>query len=291
VTIIRRNNGEIDWRYISRSARYNIGGLPFSLDEIKHGILRGNKSSPWFVDCRFMDDDPRLKFVLFQHHLQLEEQQQVQQQQQQQQEEEGQTEKTDLLVPLADSSGSELPKEDIGSSCSDNNNGEEQQQQQQQEESKKSGEQENNEGNNEKKGVKEVKGDKRVMFALSNHMMYSPNLRVYEPDKVEEQLNLSAEEYCSSMVHIESVTTPTSGGGGVGVVEHKRIILPEQFLWYGEDFGAVDSDSILRYCVLPFLTGNKQKLLAAILDDKAYTYEINYVNVWSLTPKCLIGQS
>jgi len=31
---------QLDWRYFARTACYDIAGLPFSLDEIHHGLLR-----------------------------------------------------------------------------------------------------------------------------------------------------------------------------------------------------------------------------------------------------------
>jgi hypothetical protein len=34
------------WDYSSKPFYYNIGGLNFNLDEVKHGVLRGNKKNP-----------------------------------------------------------------------------------------------------------------------------------------------------------------------------------------------------------------------------------------------------
>jgi len=56
-------SSEMDWRYYSKAARYIVGGLPFSLDDIYHGILRGNKSGPWFSKKVFGVGDPRLPYV------------------------------------------------------------------------------------------------------------------------------------------------------------------------------------------------------------------------------------
>ncbi|PRP74272.1 putative SET-binding factor [Planoprotostelium fungivorum] len=51
-----------DWRFISRSAWYQIGSLPYTIDFIQHGILRGNNPNPWINktgECMFSWDDPR----------------------------------------------------------------------------------------------------------------------------------------------------------------------------------------------------------------------------------------
>jgi hypothetical protein len=46
------------------STEYNIGGYRFSLDDIKHGILRGNKRRWKFFPPPFRGNDPRLAFIL-----------------------------------------------------------------------------------------------------------------------------------------------------------------------------------------------------------------------------------
>jgi hypothetical protein len=43
---------------------YNIGGHVFSLDDIEHGILRGNRPHPSVEQPPFTEDDPRRKFAL-----------------------------------------------------------------------------------------------------------------------------------------------------------------------------------------------------------------------------------
>ena len=45
--------------YSSKAFYYNIGGLNFSLEEIKHGILRGNKKNPNYFTRSFANNDPR----------------------------------------------------------------------------------------------------------------------------------------------------------------------------------------------------------------------------------------
>ncbi|KAL6076199.1 DENN (AEX3) domain containing protein, variant 2 [Balamuthia mandrillaris] len=57
-------SSSLDWRYYSRTACYDIGGLPFSLDEIQHGILRANRPFPWFCKPLFGEEDPRLPFMI-----------------------------------------------------------------------------------------------------------------------------------------------------------------------------------------------------------------------------------
>ncbi|ELT91929.1 hypothetical protein CAPTEDRAFT_216457 [Capitella teleta] len=47
-----------------KTTAYNIGGHVFSLDEIEHGILRGNRPHPASKTAPFGNADPRLKFIL-----------------------------------------------------------------------------------------------------------------------------------------------------------------------------------------------------------------------------------
>lgn len=47
-----------------RSTAYDIGGMVFSLDDIEHGILRGNKPHPSASDPPFSDKDPRKALAL-----------------------------------------------------------------------------------------------------------------------------------------------------------------------------------------------------------------------------------
>ncbi len=47
-----------------RRAAYNVGGLRMSLDDIEHGILRGNRGHPFLPGPRFTSKDPRLAWVL-----------------------------------------------------------------------------------------------------------------------------------------------------------------------------------------------------------------------------------
>ncbi len=46
------------------SAEYNIGGYRFSLYDIVHGILRGNRRRWWFFPKPFRGFDPRIRFSL-----------------------------------------------------------------------------------------------------------------------------------------------------------------------------------------------------------------------------------
>ncbi len=43
---------------------YNIGGYDFSLNEIEHGILRGNRRPPYWLFSPFRKKDPRLEFII-----------------------------------------------------------------------------------------------------------------------------------------------------------------------------------------------------------------------------------
>jgi len=47
-----------------RRTAYNIGGYTFSLDDIEHGILRGNRAHPSGGKPLFGESDPRLQFTV-----------------------------------------------------------------------------------------------------------------------------------------------------------------------------------------------------------------------------------
>jgi hypothetical protein len=47
-----------------RGAAYKIGGQRVSLDDIEHGILRGNRGHPLLLGPHFASDDPRLEWML-----------------------------------------------------------------------------------------------------------------------------------------------------------------------------------------------------------------------------------
>lgn len=47
-----------------RRAAYNVGGHRISLDEIEHGILRGNRGNPMIPGRQFAAQDPRLGWVI-----------------------------------------------------------------------------------------------------------------------------------------------------------------------------------------------------------------------------------
>ncbi len=44
---------------------YKVGGYPFSLNDIEHGILRGNRRHPYRLFKPFRKKDPRLPFSIF----------------------------------------------------------------------------------------------------------------------------------------------------------------------------------------------------------------------------------
>jgi hypothetical protein len=51
------------WNFF-RGVYYQIGGYPFSPDDMEHGILRGNRRPPYSLFRRFRRDDPRLNFIV-----------------------------------------------------------------------------------------------------------------------------------------------------------------------------------------------------------------------------------
>ena len=54
---------EMDVRFISRYAMYSIGGLLFSINDIYHGLLRGNAAHPWFSAPLIDGSDVRNRHV------------------------------------------------------------------------------------------------------------------------------------------------------------------------------------------------------------------------------------
>eukprot|EP01102_Stenamoeba_stenopodia_P000997 TRINITY_DN10902_c0_g1_i2.p1 TRINITY_DN10902_c0_g1~~TRINITY_DN10902_c0_g1_i2.p1 ORF type:complete len:727 (-),score=161.98 TRINITY_DN10902_c0_g1_i2:50-2230(-) len=55
---------ELDFRYITHTAYYSVGGTIFCLADIMHGVLRGNQAFPWYSEPRFSANDPRIKNVI-----------------------------------------------------------------------------------------------------------------------------------------------------------------------------------------------------------------------------------
>jgi len=56
-----------EFRGFFNRVAYEIGGFRFSLNEIEHGILRGNQSHPYGLLKPFRRKDPRLEFIVFPH--------------------------------------------------------------------------------------------------------------------------------------------------------------------------------------------------------------------------------
>lgn len=63
---VKRSVGEHRFGLITffRRAAYHIGGLRLSLDDIEHGILRGNHGHPFIPGAQFSSHDPRQKWVV-----------------------------------------------------------------------------------------------------------------------------------------------------------------------------------------------------------------------------------
>ncbi|KAK7477199.1 hypothetical protein BaRGS_00031584 [Batillaria attramentaria] len=51
-------------QHFFKTIAYDIGGFTFTLDDIEHGILRGNKSHPASIKPLLDANDPRLKFAM-----------------------------------------------------------------------------------------------------------------------------------------------------------------------------------------------------------------------------------
>lgn len=56
-----------EFRGFFNRVAYEIGGFRFSLNEIEHGILRGNQRHPYGLLKPFRRKDPRLEFIVFPH--------------------------------------------------------------------------------------------------------------------------------------------------------------------------------------------------------------------------------
>jgi hypothetical protein len=59
------NEGKLGLLTFFRRAAYNVGGYRISLDEIEHGILRGNLGHPFIPGRQFAPLDPRLSWVIW----------------------------------------------------------------------------------------------------------------------------------------------------------------------------------------------------------------------------------
>ena len=51
-----------DWRYFERKTYYTIGGVAYSIGDLHHGVLRGNRVAPWDCEPMFPSSDPRAAF-------------------------------------------------------------------------------------------------------------------------------------------------------------------------------------------------------------------------------------
>jgi len=51
-----------DWRYLERTAYYTVGGVAYSIGDLHHGVLRGNRVAPWDEEVMFADSDPRRSY-------------------------------------------------------------------------------------------------------------------------------------------------------------------------------------------------------------------------------------
>ncbi|BAM79760.1 similar to guanine nucleotide exchange factor [Cyanidioschyzon merolae strain 10D] len=56
-TVLRR------WSFF-KSLSYRIAGMDFTLDDIEHGVLRGNQTRPYGLIRQFRPGDPRMQYVL-----------------------------------------------------------------------------------------------------------------------------------------------------------------------------------------------------------------------------------
>jgi len=57
---------KLEWKYLARSACYDIGNLPYTLDFIQHAVLRCNHANPWVSDkqhLKYEENDPRFSYV------------------------------------------------------------------------------------------------------------------------------------------------------------------------------------------------------------------------------------
>ena len=64
---IQRNvtEGRLGLLTFFRRAAYDVGGFRISLEEIEHGVLRGNKGNPYIPGRQFTSRDPRLGWVIW----------------------------------------------------------------------------------------------------------------------------------------------------------------------------------------------------------------------------------
>lgn len=56
-----------EFRGFFNRVMYEIGGFHFSLNDMEHGILRGNRRHPYGLLKPFRRKDPRLEFIVFPH--------------------------------------------------------------------------------------------------------------------------------------------------------------------------------------------------------------------------------
>lgn len=54
----------LDIQQFWKTTAYKVGGLVYSLDDMEHGVLRGNKSHPASTKPQFSEGDPRIKYAV-----------------------------------------------------------------------------------------------------------------------------------------------------------------------------------------------------------------------------------
>jgi len=89
--------------------------------------------------------------------------------------------------------------------------------------------------------------DPRIHFALNCGAQSCPPIRIYQSDKLDQQLNMASSSFCNQEIEIDA--------------DGQKVVLSKLLLWYGKDFGNSEDDILEKLAT--FITNEelKQKVL------------------------------
>jgi hypothetical protein len=104
--------------------------------------------------------------------------------------------------------------------------------------------------------------DERAYFALYRACRSSPPLRVYQAERIEDQLEDAAREFVRATVRVKE--------------EGAKVKVPKLFQWYAEDFGGADG-------VLEFVVARLDDAAVELIDRRQGRVKIKYLDHdWTL---------
>lgn len=124
--------------------------------------------------------------------------------------------------------------------------------------------------------------DPRIYFCLVRGTRSCPKLRIYNPEELDEQLNLATREFRAN--HVAFQTTSKSANP-LSSKANVQIMLHAIFDWYRDDFGS--SEAHLLKWLLPFLPATRQKPMLAAIEKESFTLRYSSFD-WGLNKKQIV---